>query len=78
MTSHTVTLFVVNMLALLKWRTMPSITLPLILGKVLSIDGEEILKFLPNFLDCLFEILNEDPEKYGRAVFGALVRSWHT
>ena len=53
---------------------MPSITLPLTLGKVLSIDGEEIVKFLQNILDCLFDILNEDPEKYGRAVFDALVR----
>ena len=62
------------MLALLKWRTVSSFTLPLTLGKVLSIDGEEIVKFLQDTLDSLFAILDQDSEKYGVSVFNALVR----
>ena len=62
------------MLALLKWRSVSSFTLPLTLGRVLSIDGEEIVKFLQDTLDCLFGILDQDSEKYGIAVFNALVR----
>ena len=61
------------MLALLKWRSMASVQLPLILGKVVNVDGGEIVKFLQDTLDCLFDILTQNTSKYGEPVFDALV-----
>ena len=39
----------------------------------MCIRGEEVVKFLQDTLDCLFEILNTDSNKYGELVFDALV-----
>ena len=64
------------MLALLKWRSQPLVKLPLILGKVVDVDGGEIVKFLQDTLDCLFDILTENTSKYGEPVFDVLVSDW--
>ena len=37
------------------------------------IRGEELVRFLQDILDCLFEILDTDNNKYGELVFHALV-----
>ena len=39
----------------------------------MCIRGEELIRFLQDILDCLFEILNADSNKYGELVFDALV-----
>ena len=40
---------------------------------MMCIRGEELIRFLQDILDCLFEILNIDNNKYGEFVFDALV-----
>ena len=63
----------VELLLLLKWR-QKSGDLSVILKNVVHVGGEEMVKFLHNTLDCLFDILTENDEKYGELVFEALVR----
>lgn len=59
------------MLSLLKWRQSHK-DLQSIISNVNYIDGGEIVKFLQDTLDCLFDILGENPS-YGEYVFDALV-----
>lgn len=64
---------VVNMLKLLKWKFMNPSDLPATLCKLVSIKGEEIIKFLQDVLDSLFEILGSKEQNCGESVFNALV-----
>ena len=57
---------------LLKWRKKER-NLSVVLKNIVHVDGEEVVKFLQDTLDCLFEILNTDAKKYGELVFDALV-----
>jgi hypothetical protein len=61
----------VDMLSLLKWREKPR-DIKTILCNIVHLDGEEIVKFLQDTLDSLFNILNENSQ-YGESVFNALV-----
>ena len=62
---------VVDMLSLLKWRSR-SRDLSLILFKLKEV-GEEIMKFLQDTLDSLFNILTEYSDPYAEIVISALV-----
>ncbi|XP_077433712.1 dedicator of cytokinesis protein 3-like isoform X3 [Vanacampus margaritifer] len=62
----------VDLLALLKWKTHPE-RVGDILGRLRHVSGEEIVKFLQDILDTLFSILDDDPDKFGPAVFQSLV-----
>lgn len=57
---------------LLKWRQQQH-DLGVVLTNLMSVDGEEMVKFLQDTLDCLFDILNTKQEVYGAKVFDVLV-----
>ena len=59
---------------LLKWK-MKQHDLTVTLTNITHVDGEEVVKFLQDTLDCLFEILNTTSERYQEPVFTALVRT---
>ncbi|KAJ8337914.1 hypothetical protein SKAU_G00368800 [Synaphobranchus kaupii] len=64
----------VGLLGLLKWRTRPEI-LTENLEKLKMIDGEEVVKFLQDTLDALFNIMMEhsQTDDYDILVFDALI-----
>ncbi|CAN7990561.1 unnamed protein product [Ixodes hexagonus] len=64
----------VDLLGLLKWWTLPE-NLQKNLHALMKVDGEEVVKFLQDILDALFDILmkNSDSELYDNLVFEALV-----
>ncbi|XP_067899322.1 dedicator of cytokinesis protein 2-like isoform X3 [Heterodontus francisci] len=64
----------VGLLGLLKWRTKPEL-LQENLEKLKIVDGEEVVKFLQDTLDALFNIMMEHShtEKYDILVFDALI-----
>ncbi|CAM1325956.1 DOCK2 (predicted), partial [Pycnogonum litorale] len=64
----------VDLLGLLKWRINPD-NLKLTLLSLMKVDGEEIVKFLQDTLDALFNILMQNPDKdlYDNLVFEALI-----
>uniref|UniRef100_H3BDM0 Dedicator of cytokinesis 2 n=1 Tax=Latimeria chalumnae TaxID=7897 RepID=H3BDM0_LATCH len=64
----------VGLLGLLKWRTKPEL-LQENLEKLKIVDGEEVVKFLQDTLDALFNIMMEhsDTDKYDILVFDALI-----
>ncbi|KAL3213749.1 hypothetical protein MRX96_035244 [Rhipicephalus microplus] len=64
----------VDLLGLLKWWTLPD-NLEKNLHALMKVDGEEVVKFLQDILDALFDILmkNSDSELYDNLVFEALV-----
>ncbi|XP_069755178.1 dedicator of cytokinesis protein 2-like [Narcine bancroftii] len=64
----------VGLLGLLKWRMKPEL-LQENLEKLKMVDGEEIVKFLQDTLDALFNIMMEHShtEKYDILVFDALI-----
>ncbi|XP_077357791.1 dedicator of cytokinesis protein 3-like isoform X8 [Festucalex cinctus] len=62
----------VDLLALLKWKAHPQ-RVGDILGRLRHVSGEEIVKFLQDILDTLFSILDDNPDKFGPAVFQSLV-----
>ncbi|GAB6025462.1 Dedicator of cytokinesis protein 5 [Chamberlinius hualienensis] len=64
----------VDLLALLKWRDNPE-NLDSILYNLMNIDGEEVVKFLQDTLDALFNILmdNMESDHYDKKVFDALI-----
>lgn len=68
--------FLVDLMGLLKWRENPS-SLKHNLTAFMAVDGAEIVKFLQDALDALFNILmqNSDSDLYDELVFDALVRS---
>ena len=62
----------VEILMLLKWRQKEQ-NLGVVLTNLSHISGEEVVKFLQDTLDCLFEILNNNSDTYGDKVFDVLV-----
>ncbi len=62
---------------LLKWRQKQH-DLGVVLTNLMCVDGEEVVKFLQDTLDCLFDILNTNQEIYGEKVFNVLVRYFYT
>ena len=63
---------IVEILMLLKWRQKEQ-NLGVVLTNLSHISGEEVVKFLQDTLDCLFEILNTNSDMYGEKVFDVLV-----
>lgn len=65
----------VDLLGLLNWSTHKE-TLAESLNSLMNVGPEEVVKFLPDILDALFNILdqNENPTKYDRLVFNCLIR----
>uniref|UniRef100_H3BAQ7 Dedicator of cytokinesis 5 n=1 Tax=Latimeria chalumnae TaxID=7897 RepID=H3BAQ7_LATCH len=66
--------FLVDLLGLLNWRSNPQ-NIAQNLRKLMEVDGEEIVKFLQDTLDALFNIMMEmsENEAYDFLVFDALV-----
>uniref|UniRef100_A0A8C4X026 Dedicator of cytokinesis 1 n=1 Tax=Eptatretus burgeri TaxID=7764 RepID=A0A8C4X026_EPTBU len=66
----------VQLLGLLKWRSNPSM-LRENLKQLMKVNGEEVVKFLQDTLDALFNIMmeNSESELYDNLVFDALVFS---
>uniref|UniRef100_A0A7N6BZU2 Dedicator of cytokinesis 5 n=1 Tax=Anabas testudineus TaxID=64144 RepID=A0A7N6BZU2_ANATE len=64
----------VDLLGLLNWRSNPA-ALDQILQRLMEVEGGEIVKFLQDTLDALFNIMMETSEKdtYDTLVFNALV-----
>lgn len=64
----------VDLLGLLKWWTLPE-NLQKNLQALMKVDGEEVVKFLQDILDALFDILmkNSDSELYDNLVFEVLI-----
>ena len=64
----------VELLGLLKYHSQPE-QLPSILQALMKVDGEEVVKFLQDVLDALFNILmqNSDSDEFDRSVFDCLV-----
>ena len=58
---------------LLKWRQKER-DLNVVLTNMQHISGEEVVKFLQDTLDCLFDILATNMEEYGEKIFEVLVR----
>ncbi len=58
---------------LLKWRQKER-DLNVVLTNMQHISGEEVVKFLQDTLDCLFDILATNQEEYGEKIFEVLVR----
>ncbi|XP_059352590.1 dedicator of cytokinesis protein 1-like isoform X2 [Daphnia carinata] len=65
----------VELLGLLKYHSSQSQQLPAILSSLMKVDGEEVVKFLQDVLDALFNILmlNSDSNIFDRSVFDCLV-----
>ena len=65
----------VELLGLLKYHASQSQQLPSILSSLMRVDGEEVVKFLQDVLDALFNILmlNSDSNIFDRSVFDCLV-----
>ncbi|XP_078449223.1 dedicator of cytokinesis protein 1-like isoform X1 [Lampetra planeri] len=63
-----------DLLGLLKWRSNPA-ELEKNLKKLMNVDGEEVVKFLQDTLDALFNITmeNSESDKYDELVFDALI-----
>lgn len=64
----------VDLLGLLKYHSQPE-QLPSILTALMKVDGEEVVKFLQDVLDSLFNILmqNSDSDAFDCSVFECLV-----
>lgn len=65
----------VDLLGLLKYQSSQSQQLPAILNAFMKVDGKEVVKFLQDVLDALFNILmlNSDSDAFDRSVFDCLV-----
>lgn len=63
------------MLGLLNWASHKE-TLEESLNALMNVSPEEVVKFLQDILDALFNILvqNDDPQKYDNLVFKSLLR----
>ena len=64
----------IDLLGLLKWRSNPEYLKSNLLA-LMKVDGEEVVKFLQDTLDALFDILmqNTDSDTYDNLVFEALI-----
>jgi dedicator of cytokinesis protein 1 len=71
--------FIVDLLGLLNWASHPEV-LKDSLEALMKVDGEEIVKFLQDVLDALFNILmqNSDSDLYDNMVFECLVSKYKT
>lgn len=67
--------FAVDLLGLLNWSSHKE-KLEESLNALLNVSPEEVVKFLQDILDALFNILvlNEDPAKFDNLVFKCLLR----
>lgn len=67
-------LYLVDLLGLLKWTSHPD-ELAESLSALMKVDGEEVVKFLQDVLDALFNILmkNADSDVFDNMVFDCLV-----
>jgi dedicator of cytokinesis protein 1 len=67
----------VDLLGLLNWVSHPEV-LKDSLAALMKVDGEEVVKFLQDVLDALFNILmqNSDSDLYDNMVFECLVSKW--
>ena len=65
-----------DLLGLLNWTSQPD-RLSDSLTALMKVDGEEVVKFLQDVLDALFNILmqNSDSDLYDNMVFECLVRT---
>lgn len=65
-----------DLLGLLNWTSEPD-TLAASLNALMKVDGEEVVKFLQDVLDALFNMLmqNSDSDVYDNKVFECLVRN---
>lgn len=65
----------VDLLGLLNWASHKE-TLEESLNALMNVSAEEVVKFLQDILDALFNILvqNEDPQKFDNLVFKSLLR----
>lgn len=65
----------VDLLGLLNWSSHKE-TLEESLDALMNVSAEEVVKFLQDILDALFNILvqNEEPEKFDNLVFKCLLR----
>lgn len=65
----------VDLLGLLNWSSHKE-TLEESLNALMNVSPEEVVKFLQDILDALFNILvqNEDPQKFDNLVFKSLLR----
>lgn len=70
-------IFIVDLLGLLNWISHPEV-LKDSLAALMKVDGEEVVKFLQDVLDALFNILmqNSDSDLYDNMVFECLVSKW--
>ena len=57
-----------------QWRRQRERDLNVVLTNMQHISGEEVVKFLQDTLDCLFDILATNQEVYGEKIFEVLVR----
>ena len=48
----------------------------MVLTNMQHISGEEVVKFLQDTLDCLFDILSTNQEVFGEKIFEVLVSLW--
>lgn len=67
-------LLTVDLLGLLKWSSRPEALKDSLLA-LMKVEGEEVVKFLQDVLDALFDILmqNSDSDLYDNMVFECLV-----
>lgn len=70
-------LFLACLLGILNWKARQQDLAPLHvhLRDLMSVDGEEVVKFLQDILDALFDILNHhsDVDQFDAPVYNALV-----
>lgn len=71
-------LSLVDLLGLLNWTSHPD-KLRESLSAFMKVDGEEVVKFLQDVLDALFNILmhNSDSDLFDNVVFDCLVSSFN-
>jgi hypothetical protein len=62
----------IELLSLLKWKVEPE-KLNATLDNLVVVPGSEIFKFLQDTLDCLFQILTENADRYRTRVFNVLI-----
>jgi dedicator of cytokinesis protein 1 len=69
--------FLVDLLGLLNWTSHPD-KLRTSLSALMIVDGEEVVKFLQDVLDALFNILmhNSDSDLFDNMVFDCLVSKY--
>ena len=54
------TIVPVDLMSLLNWKSMDRKSIPETLGKIMKLDGEEVVKFLQDVLDALFGMFSTE------------------